>query len=213
MISPTVADLVATHGYWIISIVIALESMGIPLPGETILVTAAIYAGTTHRLDISIIIAAAAFGAIVGDSIGFVIGRRFGYRLLLRYGRYVRLTDSRIKLGQFLFQRYGGTVVFFGRFVALLRTLAAVLAGTNGMAWRRFFLFNASGGIVWAAVFGLSAYAFGERVERVRGPVAIGSLIAAGIAGVALIRFMRRHEADLERQAEQALPGPLREQL
>ena len=213
MIPVSVTDLVSTHGYWVITAVVALESMGIPLPGETILVTAAIYAGTTHRLNIWIIIASAALGAIVGDSAGFLLGRRFGYRLLLRYGGYVRINEARIKLGQFLFARHGGKVVFFGRFIAILRTLAALLAGTNGMDWRRFLLFNASGGIVWATAFGLSAYAFGEQIERVRRPVAIGSLILAGCAGIALMWFMRRHEAELEEQAERALPGPLRPRL
>jgi membrane protein DedA with SNARE-associated domain len=213
MASPSITGLVATHGYWVVSALVALESMGIPLPGETILVAAAIYAGTTHQLNIWIIITAATLGAIAGDGAGFLLGRRFGYRLLLRYGRYVRMTPPRIKLGQLLFKRHGGKVVFFGRFVAILRTLAALLAGMNGMEWRRFLLCNASGGIVWAATFGLSAYAFGERIERVRGPVAVGGLVLAGAAAIVLLSFVRRHEAEMERQAEQALPGPLHERL
>lgn len=92
--------------------------MGIPLPGETTLIAAAVVAGTTHVLGIWFVIAAAAGGAILGDNVGFWVGREFGYWLLLRYGRYVRLTERRIKLGQYLFDRYGGEVVFFGRFVA-----------------------------------------------------------------------------------------------
>lgn len=93
--------------------------MGIPLPGETVLVLAALYAGTHHDLSIWGVIASAAAGAILGDNIGYWVGREFGYRLLLRYGAYIGISDSRIKLGQYLFLRHGTKVVFFGRFVAL----------------------------------------------------------------------------------------------
>ena len=130
-----------------VAFVIGLESMGLPVPGETTLVTAGIYAGTTGRLNIALVVAAASTGAILGDNLGYWIGHRFGYRLLLRYGRLLRLTPARIKLGQYLFHRHGGTVVFFGRFMALLRTLSALTAGINWMPWWRFLFFNAAGGI------------------------------------------------------------------
>jgi membrane protein DedA with SNARE-associated domain len=130
--------LLMTFGYLAVLVLVGLESTGIPLPGETMLLTAAIYAGTTHRLRIALVIAAAAIGAILGDNLGWWIRREGGYRLLRRYGRYVRLDTRRLKLGQYLFQRYGGQVVFFGRFVAVLRTFAAFLAGANQMPWRRF---------------------------------------------------------------------------
>jgi membrane protein DedA with SNARE-associated domain len=213
MVSGFITDAVSTHGYWVVGTVIGFESMGIPLPGETILVTAAIYAGTTHRLNIWLIIMSAALGAIIGDSAGFFLGRRFGYELLLRYAAYVRMNHARIKLGQFLFDRHGGKVVFFGRFLSILRTLAAFLAGMNGMNWRRFLVFNATGGIVWAGGFGLAGYGFGERIEHLRAPVAIGGLFLAASAALVFVRFVRRHEAELEAQAEQALPGPLRTRL
>jgi membrane protein DedA with SNARE-associated domain len=115
MISNQLADLISAHGYWIVAVVVALESMGIPAPGETALVTAAIFAGTTQRLNIAWVIVAAAIGAIVGDNVGYVIGRRFGHSMLLRYGHLVRIDMKRIKLGQYLFARHGGKVVFFGR--------------------------------------------------------------------------------------------------
>ena len=201
--------LVARHGYWIVGAAVGLESMGIPLPGETILVSAAIYAGATHQLDIVGVIVAAVIGAVAGDNVGYLIGRRFGYPLLLRYGYLVRMTTARIKLGRFLFLRHGGKLVFFARFVALLRALAAILAGINCMPWRRFLVFNAAGGVAWAGGYGTLAFFFGERVERFTQPAGI-AIVAVGITGaLALIRIVRRHEARLEAEAERTLPGPL----
>ena len=201
--------MIAAHGYWVVFAAVATESMGIPAPGETALVTAAVFAGTTHRLNIAFIIVAAAIGAIVGDNFGYVLGRRFGYTLLLRYGPMARIDARRVKLGQFVFARHGGKVVFFGRFVAVLRALAALLAGINRMGWRRFLFFNASGGIVWAAGYGLAAYFFGERLERVRGPVAVLGVVLLAAACTGGAWWMRRHEATLLAEAEQALSGPL----
>jgi membrane protein DedA with SNARE-associated domain len=209
-LSQQLAALISAHGYWIVVAAVALESMGIPVPGETALVTAAIFAGTTHRLNIAFVIVAAASGAIVGDNIGYLLGRRFGYTLLLRYGRLARIDASRVKLGQYVFARHGAKVVFFGRFVAVLRALAAVLAGINCMGWRRFLVFNASGGVVWAAGYGLAAYVFGERLERVRGPVGVIGLVLAAAACAGGVWWMRRHEAAFQAEAERALPGPLR---
>ena len=100
MFDAGLTDLIATHGYWFVGTVIALESMGLPLPGETVLVTAGIYAGTTHELDIAVLVAAAAIGATLGDNVGFWVGRRFGYRLLIRHGDRVGLTVRRIKIGR-----------------------------------------------------------------------------------------------------------------
>jgi membrane protein DedA with SNARE-associated domain len=207
--SESLSNLIASHGYWVVAAVVALESMGIPMPGETTLVTAAIYAGTTHRLNIGLVIASAATGAIVGDNAGYWLGRRFGYSLLLRYGPLLRIDTPRIKLGQFLFARHGGKVVFFGRFIAVLRALAALLAGINCMEWWSFFLFNVSGGIVWSTVYGLAAYVFGERLERVRGPVAFTGLLLAAAAVAGGLWWIRGHAATLQAEAERALPGPL----
>jgi membrane protein DedA with SNARE-associated domain len=156
-------QLISTHGYWFVGLIIGLESMGVPLPGETALVLAALYAGTHHDLNIWGVIASASAGAIVGDNIGYWCGREFGYRLLLRYGSYVGVTNPRIKLGQYLFLRHGSKVVFFGRFVALLRVLAAFLAGVNRMDWRRFLLANAAGGVLWATTFGWVLTPLGRR--------------------------------------------------
>src|SRR2546428_11464759 len=123
--------LLTTYGYWAVFVFFAIESIGIPFPGETMLLVAAIYAGRTHHLSIPLVIVAAAAGAIIGDNIGFWIGREGGYRLLRRYGRYIRLEERRLKLGQYLFLKHGGKVVFFGRFVAGQGALAALFGWDN----------------------------------------------------------------------------------
>ena len=202
-------SLIAMYGCWVVFLVVGLESIGIPLPGETVLVAAAIYAGTTQQLSIVIVVSAAAAGAILGDNIGFWIGREFGFRLLLRYGRRIGLGEPRLKLGQYLFLRHGGKIVFFGRFVALLRTFAALLAGANRMPWRPFLLFNAAGGIVWATFFGTGAYVLGAAMHRTSGPVGIGLAVLAAAGAIGGIIFVRHHEKGLQARAERALPGPL----
>src|SRR5205085_3803299 len=106
MISVTAQNLLhllATYGYWAVFVFIAIESMGIPFPGETMLLVAAIYAGTTHRLSILLVIVAAASGAILGDNLGFIIGRVGGYRLLRPYGHYTGLNQRKLKMGHYLF--------------------------------------------------------------------------------------------------------------
>src|SRR5712692_9118469 len=201
--------LLATYGYWAVLVFIAIESMGIPFPGETMLLVAAIYAGTTHHLSILLVIVAAASGAILGDNLGFMIGRVGGYRLLRRYGRFIRLDERKLKLGQYLFLKHGGKVVFFGRFVAVLRAWAAILAGTNRMRWPGFLLFNALGGIVWATLFGVGGYFLGDNIHRLTGPVAITTIVLAVLVILALLVFVRRNWQRVEAEAERALPGPL----
>jgi len=201
------------YGYLGIAVVVGLESMGLPLPGEATLIAAALYAGKTQALNIWVIIACASTGAILGDNLGFWIGREIGFRLLLRYGAYLRLTESRIKLGEYLFQRHGGKIVFFGRFISLLRSLAALLAGVNQMSWPRFLLFNATGGTLWATLYGLAAFYIGREVESLRRPIGIGLLVVGVLVVIIALVFIARHETELEIEAEQALPGPLSRHL
>ena len=209
-VSPTwMHDLIQAYGLWVLFIVVTLESMGVPMPGETALVTTALYAGSTHQIDIISVVLVAATGAIIGDNIGYLIGRSIQLRLLVRYGRYIRLDQPRLKVGQYLFRRHGGKIVFFGRFVAFLRTFAAVLAGANRMPWPHFLLMNALGGLCWASIFGGGAYLFGEQIARVAGPVSLLLLVVAiGLVAAGIV-FFRRHERELEQRAEAALPGPL----
>jgi membrane protein DedA with SNARE-associated domain len=196
-------------GYAAVFGFVGIESLGIPFPGETMLIAAALYAGATHNLNIAGVVIAAAAGAIIGDNIGFGVGHWGGYRLLLRYGRYIRLHEGRVKLARYLFQRHGGKVVFFGRFVSVLRTYAAFLAGTARMPWPRFLAFNASGGIIWATLYGVGAYLAGDRVNKLSRPVDFALAGVAVLVIVGLILLLRRKEAELTAQAELAFPGPL----
>jgi membrane protein DedA with SNARE-associated domain len=206
--SSHIVHLIATYGLVAIAVIVALESMGLPLPGESVLALAALYA-SHHNQSIVAIVASAATGAIVGDNIGYWTGREFGSRLLRSYGGSIGLSPGKIKLGQYLFMRHGVKVVFFGRFVAVLRVLAAVLAGVNRMAWRRFMIANAAGAIIWASVVGFGAYVSGRAVTHVTGPVGVALLVIGLAAIVGAVRFIRAHEAELEAEAERALPGPL----
>jgi len=209
LFSFNISQLLTMYGYWAVLVFVLIESTGIPFPGETILIAAGIYAGSTHTLTIWLVIAAAAAGAILGDNLGYVVGREGGYRLLRRYGRYIRLDEGKLKLGQYLFLKHGGKVVFFGRFVSLLRAWAAFLAGVNRMRWPRFLAFNAAGGILWATIYGLGAYTLGANVHRFVGPVGIVLGVIAAIAIIVGLVLLWKNEKRLEAEAERALPGPL----
>ena len=186
-----------------------MESMGLPIPGETILVVAAVYAATHTGLNIWLIVVTASMGAIIGDNLGYWLGSRFGYPLLLRFGPRVGLSEGRIKVGQYLFLRHGSKVVLLGRFVALLRIIAAFLAGVNRMEWRWFLVANALGGVTWAAVFGFGGYTLGAIAFRLQGMLGPILLIAAAIVFFGCGFLIQRYEDRLQQEAERAIPGPL----
>jgi membrane protein DedA with SNARE-associated domain len=207
--SSGLTQLLSTYGYLAVFFFVAIESLGLPFPGETMLVTAAVYAGATHNLAIAGVILVAIAGAVIGDNIGFGIGWFGGYPLLARYGRYIRVDERRLKVGRYIFMRQGGAVVFFGRFVSILRTYAAFLAGTNHMSWRRFLAYNAGGGVVWATFWGTVAYALGSQISGLTVPFDIAFGVIGGVAFIAGILFIRTRIKRLEAAAEKALPGPL----
>jgi membrane protein DedA with SNARE-associated domain len=204
--SAFLTNLVSTYGYWLIFAVVGLESVGLPLPGETTLIAAAVYAGATHRLSITLVIALAVVGAMLGDNLGFFIGRAGGYQVLRRYGRYVRLDEPMLKVAEYLFQRYGSWIVFIGRFVSMLRIFAAFLAGESRMPWKRFAASNAAAIVLWANGVGLLGFELGSRFV---GPAGIASVVAAGAVLGAVSFILRRSVKRLEQVAEKALPGPL----
>lgn len=191
-ISLDLPALIAAYGALGVGVVVALESMGLPLPGETALVSAAIYAGSTQRIGILAVLASAAAGAILGDNLGYWIGRYGGYPLVRRFGARLGLSEQRLARGQRLFERHGGKIVLFGRFIALLRALAAFLAGVNVMAWNRFFFFNAAGAVLWVGMYGSAAYVFGRQIDRLRGPFELAFLAAAVVGAGAVMLIVHR---------------------
>ena len=195
-----------------VGVVVMLESMGAPLPGESLLIGTALYCAATHRLEIGWVIAIAIAGAIMGDNFGYLIGRWLGFRLLARWGRHVGLSADRLTLGRYLFRRHGGKVVFFGRFIAVLRTFAALLAGANRMPWPSFLLYNALGGVGWAGGYSLAAYLLGSQMERISGPLGLSLGIIATIAVGSAFLFLKRNEKRLTGEAlaaarREPLPG------
>ena len=206
----TINWLISNYGYWGVAIVVGLESMGLPLPGETVLVLASVYAANNPNFNIFMVVLSAAAGAIIGDNAGYFLGSRFGYPLLLRFGPRIGVADNRIKLGQYLFDCYGFWVVFLGRFVALLRILAAFLAGVNQMHWTHFFVANALGGVLWSAAFGFGGYWLGTMVFHYSGVIGPILFVAAVVAFLAGGYFIRRYETQLQAEADRAHPGPLR---
>lgn len=197
------------YGYAAVFVLVAVESVGVPVPGETMLIVAALYAGATGDLSIWLVAAVAAAGAIVGDNLGYAVGRHGGWRLLRRYGHYVRLDERKLKLGRYLFIRHGGKVVFFGRFVGILRTYSAALAGANHMRFRRFLAFNAAGGVIWALIYALGYYYLADLIDRVGTPASIALIAISVVVAVTILLAIRRNIAEWEERAERALPGPL----
>jgi membrane protein DedA with SNARE-associated domain len=181
-----IIDLPANVGYAAVFALIAVETMGIPVPGETALIGAALLAHD-GQMDIVWLIAIAAAAAILGDNVGFAIGRKGGRKLFARPGPFHHHRMKVLEHGEPFFARHGPKAVFLGRWVSGLRIASAWLAGMNKMDWPTFLFWNALGGIAWAASIGLGVYFLGHVAEQVistAGP-------AAAVAGVlALIAFL-----------------------
>ena len=193
------------YGYFAVAGTIALESLGLPLPGEAALIAAAIYAATTHRLEIWYVILACAAGAAVGGIAAYWIGRSVGTWVLVHYGKHVGLTQRRMNIAEYVFRRHGALIVFFGRFVAVVRSIAALLAGANHMLWIEFVIFNSVGALVWAALYGFTAFYFTNEVKRLSGPVgmAVGILAALIVVGGGI--WAHLHGDELEKKAAKAV--------
>jgi membrane protein DedA with SNARE-associated domain len=180
-------DVAETIGYPLVFLLIAVETIGIPVPGETALITASIVASRGH-LDIEVVIALAAAAAIIGDNVGYWLGRKGG-RALLQRAPIIRNHFERVlPPAERFFERHGPKTVFIGRFIAVLRVTAAWLAGISRMPWWRFLLWNAAGGIVWAALVGVVAYKLGEAVAGAIGRYGLYGVV--GIAVLAIIGFV-----------------------
>src|SRR2546429_427925 len=158
----TVSGLVASYGYVVLFFLVGLESLGLPLPGETALVTAAAFAALGH-LSIYGVVATAVAAAVIGDNGGYWIGRTGGIALVRRYGRFLHLNEAHLERARHFFARHGPPTVFIGRFVALLRTWTAVLAGAAPMPYGRFLLFNPLRAVWWGTAFCAPCYLFGRK--------------------------------------------------
>jgi membrane protein DedA with SNARE-associated domain len=187
-------SLVQHYGLFILFLLIAAESSGVPLPGETALVTAGVLA-ERGDLDITAVIAVAAAAAIVGDNVGYWIGRVGGRKLLTRWPWLDRHASRVLPWSERFFRRHGGKTIFLGRFFAVLRVTAAWLAGVSKMHWWQFFLWNAAGGICWAVLVGLVAYYAGhaaaEAINRY-GLIAGGAIVLLLALGAGGLHYWRR---------------------
>lgn len=152
-----VQPLLEHYGYLAVGGFVLLEDFGVPVPGEVILIAAAIFAGA-GQMNIALVIVVAALGAIIGDNIGFAVGHFGGRRLLERFGRYIFLTPERLDHAEHYFNRHGGKIVVVARFVEGLRQVNGILAGTVGMHWLRFLGFNALGAVLWVCWWSLLGY-------------------------------------------------------
>ncbi len=184
-------DFFTSHGLPLLFVVVMIESFGIPLPGETALIAFGVLASQGHY-SIIVVIAVAAAGAIVGDNLGYlIIGRWGGRNLLERWGPVRRFSERYLPPTERLMEKHGDKVVFFGRFVTVLRYTAAWVAGIADMPWRKFLFWNAAGGICWATLVGLVAYYAGnaaaDAIQR------YGIYAAAVIAGAVLVFFLITH--------------------
>ena len=185
------------YGLALLFLLVAVESAGVPLPGETALITAALLAqpSQAHHFSIVAVIAVAAVAAIVGDNVGYALGRYGGRELLDRWGPIARYAQRSLPPAERYFARHGGKSVFFGRFVAVLRVTVAWLAGITRMQWWRFFAYNAAGGILWATSIGLLAYYVGRAAADAiskYGLYAVVVLAALVVAAFFARRWWRR---------------------
>ncbi|WP_067138594.1 DedA family protein [Microtetraspora malaysiensis] len=196
------APLLHQYGYAAVAGLILLEDFGVPAPGETILVAAAVYAGAGH-LNIYFVVLVALAAAIVGDNIGYVIGRVGGRRLIHRWGRYVLITPERFHATERFFLRHGAKIVVIARFIEGLRQVNGLVAGTTGMPWRRFLVCNAIGAVLWVGVWAGAAYFAGKRIGAIYNMIgryqnyawiALG-LVVAAVAAWHLVRHLRRRKA------------------
>jgi membrane protein DedA with SNARE-associated domain len=186
---------------YVLPALIGLESMGIPSPGETALVLAAVLA-SQGKLNIVIVIVIASASAILGDNIGYLLGRRLGREVLTGRGPMRERRIMMLNVGDRYFTAHGAKTVFIGRWIALIRFATAWLAGINHMRFRTFFFWNALGGITWATAYGVAGYLGGNAVIHVMEKVGIFAAIAVGIAIVALIVVVKLRERKMERELE-----------
>lgn len=204
----TIETLISSYGYLVVFFIVGLESLGVPLPGETVLVTASAYAARGHLSIVGVVLAAIA-GAILGDNGGYWIGRKGGTALVHRYGRVLHLDDAKLARIHAFFEKHGAKTVFIGRFVAVLRTWAAFFAGAGQMPYGAFMRYNALGGVTWAIAFGSLGFLFGRNLpllEHYLGQASTALVLLAALVVLLVLLWRRFHGsgADVWARAQNA---------
>jgi membrane protein DedA with SNARE-associated domain len=195
-LAASLLGLVDRFGYIGVAGLVFIESFGVPAPGETAIIAGATYAGQGH-LNVIVVAVVAFLAAVAGDSLGYLIGRTGGRPLVLRFGRYVRLTPGRLDRVETFMARHGPKVVVVARFVEGLRQLNGIVAGVTGMRWPRFVLFNAIGAAAWVGVWTTAGYLAGNHLAAITATIdryqlwAIGAAVLA-VAGYLLLRARHR---------------------
>jgi membrane protein DedA with SNARE-associated domain len=188
---------------YLLPAIIGLESMGIPSPGETALVAAAVLA-SQGKLQIWLVILIAACSAIAGDNIGYLLGRRLGREVLEANGPFQPHRRKALEIGDRFFAKHGAPTVFLGRWIALIRIATAWLAGINEMRFIHFFLWNAFGGITWAITYGLVGYYGGHAAANVLSKIGIAGAIILALALIGFLAYLKFHR---ESGTEHPNPG------
>jgi membrane protein DedA with SNARE-associated domain len=200
-------------GYWAVLLFVMIEDFGVPVPGETILIAASVYAGA-GRLNVVAVGVIGFAAALIGDNIGFAIGHYGGRAVVLRWGRYVRLTPQRLARAEDFFQRHGGWIITFARFIEVLRQANGIVAGTTGLRWWRFLVFNALGAALWVGTWVSLGYLAGSHIGTIYHDITRYSaylLIAlavalAGYVGWYVMRRRRRTMAQASKPARADQP-------
>jgi membrane protein DedA with SNARE-associated domain len=182
-----VGQLIESYGYAIVVVLVFAEGVGVPLPGETALITAAAVSAQSHRLMILGVIVAAFVGAAGGGVAGYWFGKTGGLQFLTKHGRFLGITQRRITKARKFFTEHGPKAVFFARFIAILRMFAGLLAGVTKMRFGVFLLWNALGALAWSILFGVLGYVFGNNLPRLEHLVGRTSLIAFVVVAFAAI--------------------------
>ena len=190
-----------SYGYAAVLLAPMVESTGVPFPGETTLILAAVYSADTGRLSLPVVIALAAAGAILGDNFGYGVGRWLGRGVLERWGRRVGLDHRRLLLVDRFFARRGALAVFVARFLSVLRTFGAILAGAGRMRYPTYLVFNALGGMAWATAYGLLGFELGRAYTRLSGTIGTAALALAALVVIAFLTALFLFRRPLERWA------------
>jgi membrane protein DedA with SNARE-associated domain len=185
-------------GYLAVVGLVLIEDFGVPVPGETVLILAAVYAGT-GRLNVVLVGLLGFLGAVIGDNIGFAIGHFGGRRLLARYGRYIFLTPERIDRATGFFDRHGGWIIIVARFIEGLRQANGIIAGISGIHWAKFLAFNAIGAALWVAVWTSIGYLSGNHINTIYDTATRYSTYLAIALGALLLGYILRRALRMRR--------------